>query len=70
MSNATLYVGGILIGAILACCTFLVAIDKLDAELMMAVVVGPIVGGIVAHVAGAKGVQAGAQAAISPPPDA
>lgn len=55
--------------ALIGCCTFLVAIDQLEADLFMGVVVGPAVGGLVAVVAGVKGVQQGTEAALSPPPE-
>jgi hypothetical protein len=64
--GAALVVLVVLIGA----CTFLVYGDKIDGETFMAVVVGPAVGGLIGFVAGAKGVQQGSQATVSPPPDA
>lgn len=69
-SNASLIVGAALLALILIGCFALVALDKLATELFFAVVVGPTVGAVVAHVAGAKGVQQGAEASTSPPPDA
>ena len=50
----SLLVGGGLISLILICCTILVALDQLDGDNFLAVVVGPLVGAIVGYVARGK----------------
>ena len=69
-TNWLVIAGTLLLLAIIGSTTFLVASEDVEGELYMAVVVGPIVGGVIGAVAGIKGVQAGSQASVSPPPDA
>lgn len=68
-SSALYAVIGLLAVALVAC-TVLVALDKLDGDVFVGVVIGPVIGGGIAFVAGTKGVQQGSQASTSPPPTA
>lgn len=69
-ANAAIIGAFVLLLAILASCTFLVASDNIDGETFMAVVIGPSVGGLIGFVAGTKGVQQGSAASTNPPPQA
>lgn len=70
-SNSNAIIGAfVLLLALLGCATFLVATGDIDGNTYMAVVVGPLVGGLVGFVAGTKGVQQGSDATANPPPDA
>lgn len=68
--NSAIVGAFVLLLAILAATTFLVAYDRIDGDAFMAVVIGPSVGGLIGFVAGTKGVQQGSAATASPPPDA
>lgn len=68
-SSALFAVVALLAVAIIGC-TVLVALDKLGGDVFVGVVVGPVIGGGIAFVAGTKGVQQGSQASTSPPPTA
>lgn len=69
-SNVAVAGAFVVLLAILASTTFLVAYSKIDGDTFMAVVIGPTVGGLIGFVAGTKGVQQGSAASSSPPPDA
>lgn len=66
----SLIVAGLSLVVIILCTTYLVAMDKLAAELYVGVVIGPSVGGLIAYVSHSKGVAQGSEATISPPADA
>lgn len=71
MNNQSTILGALIVLlAVIASCTFLVASGDLEADLFMGVVVGPTVGGVVGLVAGVKGVQQGSEATATPPPGA
>lgn len=69
-SNTAVIGAFVLLLALLGCATFLVSTGDIDGNTYMAVVVGPLVGGLVGFVAGTKGVQQGSAASTDPPPDA
>lgn len=69
-SNVAIIGSFILLIAVLAATTFLVATDHIAGDTFMAVVIGPVVGGTIGFVAGTKGVQQGSAATSSPPPGA
>ena len=69
-SNLNLVVAGATLLAIILCTTFLVAQDKLAADLYVGVVIGPAVGGLIAYVSHSKGVAQGSEATTDPPADA
>ena len=68
--NATILGTIALIAVVVVCCAALVYGDKLDGTLFVGVVVGPVITGGVAVIAGVKGVQQGSQATSNPPPQA
>lgn len=68
--NTTIYGALGLIALLIIAVTLLVWDGSIDGNQYMAVVVGPIVGGLIGFVAGTKGVQQGSAATSSPPPGA
>lgn len=69
-SHANIIVAGLTLLTIIICTTALVGLDKMSAELYMAVVIGPSVAGLIAYISHSKGVQQGSEATVSPPPSA
>lgn len=65
--NVNLIVAGVALLAIILCTTYLVAQDKLAADLYVGVVIGPAVGGLIAYVSHSKGVAQGSEATADPP---
>lgn len=64
-------VGGfVILALVIVASTFLVWSDDVSGETWMAVIAGPIVGGVIGFIAGTKGVQQGSQASTLPPPSA
>ena len=66
--SATIVGAFTILALIIAASTFLVWSDDVSGDTWMAVIAGPVVGGIIGFVAGTKGVQQGSQATATPPP--
>jgi hypothetical protein len=69
-SNTNMLVAGATLLAIILCTTYLVAQDKLAADLYVGVVIGPAVGGLIAYISHSKGVAQGSEASSDPPAEA
>jgi hypothetical protein len=68
--HTTTLAGTVLIALVIVACAVLVGLDKLDGDLFMGVVIGPVVGGVVGVVGSAQAARSGSQATIDPPPSA
>jgi hypothetical protein len=68
MNPPVVWLAGFLIALVIICTTVLVGIDKVNADLFMGVVVGPVIGGVVGIFGTLKGVQSGSEATATPPP--